>query len=151
MARNLGQTYCDFCNTKDIVLIEKPRPITKEDAGKYFESYEGMIIANAECSSCGTKYLAWIDERTITGSHKDYYNRYIRPRHIIDGELFFDLSFRSSFRDEAGDDDLPTRYYSIKEANIRIEQLEKYLRRWKSAAKMLYSNGKFVKRKNNEA
>ena len=61
MSRNLASTHCDFCGAYP-VLIEDPRPITKEEAGRYFNEYEGMLVANADCPFCWAKYLAWVDE-----------------------------------------------------------------------------------------
>ena len=82
MSRNLGRTDCYFCSGK-IRLEEQGRPITREEAGPYFElrngySYEGMIVARAICEDCEAKYLAWIDQSRCCGYG-------LRQRHYIDG------------------------------------------------------------------
>ena len=105
MSRNLASTHCDFCGAYP-VLIEDPRPITKEEAGRYFNEYEGMLVANADCPFCWAKYLAWVDE---SGRSTESL-RGIRPQvPYSDGVPFFDLSFRSTFNDEPGDEDRPER------------------------------------------
>lgn len=95
MSRNLGQTNCYYC-PGEIKLVESPRTITKEEMGGYSQFTE-MIVANAECATCAAKYLAWIE---IPGD--TYLTR--RPN---DTREFSDLSFRSTFNDEPGEDDLP--------------------------------------------
>jgi len=64
MSRNLGQTNCDFCGGR-VSLDEKPRPITREEAGPYYDThhgygYAGGIFANATCTVCAAPYLAWV-------------------------------------------------------------------------------------------
>lgn len=68
-------------------MIEKPRPATSKDCG---DEYIGMLIAHAECSRCKAKYTAWVERG-----------------HGSDRMIFTDLSFRSTFNDEPGPDDLP--------------------------------------------
>lgn len=88
MSRNLARTDCYFCGGH-VVDVEEPREITAEDCGAYLETYAGMTVANAECRVCGAKYLAWVT--TLFSWHGR------------------DLSFRSTFNDEPGDADMPTR------------------------------------------
>lgn len=98
MSRNLCQTECDFCKG-EVLLEELPRPITKYEAHRYFGEFEGMLVANAKCVDCLAKYLAWVDETTrIKNEWREYYRK---------GDPFHDLSFRSTFNDEPGEDDLP--------------------------------------------
>ncbi len=99
MSRNLADTTCAGCRWGDVRLVETPRPITEAEAGCYFPEYEGMVVANAQCLLCEAKYLAWVDEATKLRRHG--YER--RP---VDGP-FVDLSWRSTFNDEPGADDLP--------------------------------------------
>jgi hypothetical protein len=57
------------------------------------------VVAAATCAKCGAKYLAWVDDRAM--------RRPLGASHRFVGDLFFDLSFRSTFNDEPGPDDLP--------------------------------------------
>lgn len=95
MSRNLGQRDCHFC-PGDIKLLEAPRPIAREDCGVYFKEYDGMMVAKAHCTACLAKYIAWV-------SGGMYSNR---PQ-LEEGQTHHDLSFRSTFNDEPGEDDLP--------------------------------------------
>jgi hypothetical protein len=107
MSRNLSRTDCYFCG--DVPkLVEVPRPITAEEAGVYFAEYEGLLVANAECPRCGAKYLAWVDERGYVRPEL-WCGMLVAPRVPDDDIGFVDLSFRSTFNDEPGDADRPTR------------------------------------------
>lgn len=99
MSRNLSETGCYFCGG-EVRLVEAPRPITREDCGGYFPEYEGMTVAHAECPDCLAKYTAWVDERARVKRHAWY-------RAPSADQPFTDLSFRSSFDDEPGKEDLP--------------------------------------------
>jgi hypothetical protein len=105
MSRNLGETSCVICgaDSEAIVLDEEPRPITQADAGRYFERYyKGqLIVAAAHCARCDAKYLAWIGATPNASADLKHWRRGPDQR-------FVDLSFRSSFNDEPGPDDLPT-------------------------------------------
>lgn len=106
MSRNLCDTDCDQCD--GVVVKTSPnRKATTADVGDYFKDYHGMLVADAECSECGAKYLAWVD---IRGSehHRKYAGHYAYDRYDHDG--FNDLSYRAAFNDEPDDADLPTRY-----------------------------------------
>ena len=98
VSRNIGETACNFCNGR-VETCEAPREITRADAGRYFEEFEGMLVANANCVDCKAKYLAWVDE-----SERKRYPRYIDSRQMGPG-AFHDLSFRSTFNDEPGLED----------------------------------------------
>lgn len=91
MSRNLGYTLCDRCGS-DVRLEETPRYITPEEAGPYFRNYHGMLVANAVCWDCGARYLAWMNYHGLPAPEDG------RP---------VDLSYRSTFNDEPGPDDLP--------------------------------------------
>lgn len=90
MSRNLAMTHCYYCH-EEVKLDEEPRPITKEESGVYYDEYATMPVANATCTICEAKYLAWT--------------------HYPDGQIgegpFVDLSFRSTFNDEPGVPDTP--------------------------------------------
>lgn len=95
MSRNLCKTGCDFCSDTPL-LSEEPREITEQDCGPHmFPEYAGMKVANAECPSCCAKYLAWVTAPRSWGQWR------------LGERAFFDLSFRSTFNDEPGLDDLP--------------------------------------------
>lgn len=115
MSRNLGRTSCRFCGGA-VTLLERPRAITRGDCGIYYDeheghSYQGAIVASAECVDCLAKYLAWVDLTKCVG-----YGRHPYFAPSKDG-AFFDLSFRSTFNDEPGEDDLPL--HEIKVVRLR--------------------------------
>ncbi len=103
MSRNLCQTECGQCGIDAVRLVEDPRLLTEEDAGVYHASYRYLVVANAECALCGAKYLAWVSG-TPGLSHNllDFEGTAPESR-------FRDLSYRSTFNDEAGPDDMPVR------------------------------------------
>lgn len=114
MSRNLGDTSCRICNDA-VRLDEQARPISERDTGAaMFPNYEGLLVANARCRNCDAKYLAWVD----AGSNRRLNQGHWQRRQNDDRE-FVDLSFRSSFNDEPGPDDLPSR-----ETLRRIHQRE---------------------------
>jgi len=100
MSRNLCDTECYFCNGK-VEVTGEVHDATEADVHRYFSEYKGCRFADAECVMCGAKYLAWMDTRA--------HGR----RHGYDGYTFdgtpHDLSFRSTFNDEPGEDDMPVR------------------------------------------
>ncbi len=104
MSRNLATQTCYFCDTYP-VLEEEPRPITKDDAGVYYDDYQGMLVANAHCPQCLAKYLAWVKE----GAHfrEKYGGRESVLADYGDEATHIDLSFRSTFNDEPSEDDIP--------------------------------------------
>lgn len=99
MSRNLLSINCARCGGF-VKPEEDPRPITSEEAGRYYEEYEGMLVANGLCVICGAKYLGWVDETTRTRAF-----RHARKAAVF--EPFIDLSYRSTFNDEPSEDDLP--------------------------------------------
>lgn len=103
MSRNLCQTSCYFCGGV-VTIVEAERALSEKDAGCYFPEFVGMIVANAECFDCEAKYLAWV--RDIPGR-----------RHRA--EPFEDLSFRSTFNDEPGLDDLPRWIVEMRRVRVR--------------------------------
>lgn len=92
MSRNLCRTDCDRCSGP-VNLEEAPRLITREEAGRYFPEYRSMSVANAYCIECGARYLAWVSN--------------IPHRQPDPSKPFHDLSYRSTFNDEALPEDLP--------------------------------------------
>lgn len=87
-----------------MVLEESPRPITRTDCGVYFDEFEGMLVAFAHCYRCEAKYLAWIDGTKRKKSFPSHYPfMYPHPN----AGMAQDLSFRSTFNDEPGPNDLP--------------------------------------------
>ena len=95
MSRNLGRTTCYFCGG-EVVPEQAMRPITMDEARCYFDEYRGMLVANSHCKECLAKYLRWDPERTGIA----------------------DLSFRSTFDDEAGPEDLPV--YEVRRVYERV-------------------------------
>jgi len=111
MSRNLCVTTCVHCgNTPE--LVEIPHVITKEESHVYFEEYEGMIVAKAVCPSCEAEYLAWVDE-----SKRKHYAREKRY------PIIEDLSYYSSFNDEAGDSDYPKYKVQKVVTYIRVSKI----------------------------
>jgi hypothetical protein len=98
VSRNLLRTSCARC--QGVVFLDEPaRPITEEDAGCYFEEYEGMQVAAATCRWCAARYLAWVESSPKLAP---IFRRSAEP-----GLGFFDLSYRSTFNNEASANDLP--------------------------------------------
>lgn len=99
MSRNLGITHCHQCGG-DVALEEEPRPITRDDAGPYFDEYhrKRLIVANASCPDCRAKYLAWVS--SSIGGH-------LSPSDVdwMPGR-FVDLSYRHAFNDEPDREDI---------------------------------------------
>jgi len=112
MSRNLCSQVCVHCE-HPVVLCEKVRPITKGDAGHYFDEFEGVLVANALCPMCDAKYLAWMD----TSAHDRKYG--CRERRSVDG-IPVDLSYRSTFNDEPGDADLPA--YVVEKSTVWVRK-----------------------------
>lgn len=94
MSRNLCEVVCGRCNAEP-TMVEQPREITRVEMGRYADEFRGMIVANAECPRCQARYLAWVDR---IPHRRD-------PYRCEAG--FCDLSYRSTFNDEPGEDDLP--------------------------------------------
>lgn len=94
MSRNLARTNCRTCESA-VRLCGVPY----RSSGVYSG---GMWIADAECEVCGTKYTAWIGPR----DDDLYGSRDVDRRNVRDFG-FYDLSYRSTFNDEPGPEDLP--------------------------------------------
>ena len=112
MSRNLAMTVCDRCHAPSVCLDEEARRITREEAGPYFGQFFGMKVANATCPTCDARYLAWC--------------RYLPHREEWSEEGYVDLSYRSTFNDEAGPDDLPKPKVLV-EMDWAIGVLEQHL------------------------
>jgi hypothetical protein len=93
VSRNLGRTDCYYCQG-EVRPVEEWRPISPTDARGYFDEYQGMPVAAAACVDCEAKYLAW-------GWNPN------RSAYPGDAGEICDLSFRSTFDDEPGREDLP--------------------------------------------
>lgn len=132
MSRNLCETRCCFCGWRP-TLIEQPRPITNDEAGGYFDEFAGMLVANADCEQCGAKYLAWVDERPRKPMRVGG-RLYVFEQHGWELGDFFDLSFRSTFNDEPGDDDMPTRPFG---SEVAAEQAKLVARAETAEAEIL--------------
>lgn len=103
MSRNLMSTSCHECPAGPPALVEAPRPFSVEDSGyDYFVEYRGLIVANAQCEHCGSKYLAWVD---WPGRGGRWGNPVGADGHRA--EPYVDLSYRRSFNDEPSVSDLP--------------------------------------------
>lgn len=112
MSRNLGDTDCAICHDT-VVLCGAPHLITREEAGRYFNEYDGMVVADAACVRCDAKYLAWVKRKQWTRAPDDK-----RP--------FEDLSFRKAFNDEPSPEDLPT---AVMLEMIHVEQTQNHINR----------------------
>lgn len=108
MSRNLGQRNCAFCPSP-VVLKEAERAVTEKDVNGYYTEYEGMLVADAECPACLAKYLAW-----VTGPKGSNWNGFPKE----EGQTHVDLSFRSTFNDEPGEEDLPR--YKVVTKLVRV-------------------------------
>lgn len=95
MSRNLCRTDCVHCKNSDFEL-GKSYPVADDHPYN-----SGMVVSNATCKTCGTKYIAWI------GPTSDGYGARDCDRYLIREHGFYDLSYRSTFDDEPGDDDIP--------------------------------------------
>lgn len=96
MSRNLARTNCRTCDSK-VILCGIP----------YQTDYSGMWVANAKCEVCETKYLAWIGPTNDTYGGRDI------DRMLVRDHGFYDLSYRSTFNDEPGKDDLPSEKVEV--------------------------------------
>ncbi len=110
MSRNSNCTVCLYCGAV-VVPQEEARLITEEEANGYYEQFRDLWVANADCPDCEAKYLAWMSNwpRYEFGHHSHIPRT---PRFISD------LSFRSTFNDEPGEEDLP-KYSIVKETTLR--------------------------------
>lgn len=97
MSRNIGQSHCREC-CGFVFAYENPRPITKKESKGYIQEYRALLVSNAVCVDCGSKYLAWISNE----EWKYWDSTMLDIEHIVR-----DLSYRSTFNDEPGDFDIP--------------------------------------------
>ncbi len=104
MSVNLGRTDCYFCGTYP-VLDEEPRLMTLEDSPCWYDGYPGMIVAKASCPQCCAKYIAWVKDSALF--REKHGGREQKLSDYGEDATHFDLSFRSTFRDEPGRDDIP--------------------------------------------
>lgn len=87
MSRNLAMTVCRQCECQ-VNVTGLPRFVETGDIR--------IVGADAECTVCGARYLAWISGPRSHKSQTDHY-----------GGPFYDLSYRSTINDEPGPDDVP--------------------------------------------
>lgn len=99
MSRNLARTSCRRCDGK--VIVTGPRYVLPND---HF-ACPAMTVADAECQRCRARYTAWIGYTVLTPVGQ-YGSREV-DKELVREHGFFDLSFRSTFNDEPGDDDMP--------------------------------------------
>lgn len=109
MSRNLASQCCYFCglDSEEFTFEEEPRLITKEDAGAYLDEYGKMMVAHVHCPNCKAKYTAW-----CSGGFLDQHDWH------GDGLKIRDMSFRSTWNDEPGEDDMPE--FVIKTINVHM-------------------------------
>lgn len=124
MSRNLASTTCAICigvRSGIVVLEERPRPCTATDLGihaRYLGHFlETLTVANAHCVGCGAKYLAWVGLVSTAGHPAGTLERVAN-----DPREFVDLSFRSTFYDEPGAADLPSRADLADIHNVRRQR-----------------------------
>lgn len=97
MSRNLGRVDCARCEEK-VVLTSGWRVKSDPQPG-----VNGMTVADAECQTCHARYTAWIKP---SPEEYNYGSRQFDLNQVAEYG-FYDLSYRSTFNDEAGPDDLP--------------------------------------------
>lgn len=95
MSRNLGRTNCRQCDGPVGVTGVQYRYETPGPA-------QGMWVADADCQACGARYTAWIGP-TPDGP----YGSRQTDQFLLAAHGFYDLSYRSTFNDEPGPDDVP--------------------------------------------
>lgn len=93
MSRNLCRTNCRTCESSVVIC-----GIPYKGTGHY---KDGLWMADAICTICETKYTAWIGP-----SSESYGGREV-DRNMVREHGFYDLSYRSTFNDEPGKEDLP--------------------------------------------
>lgn len=114
MSRNIGDTKCCLCSGQ-INLTEPTRAFRKEDSPAYWSEYADMIVAHAKCVSCHAQYIAWMGN--IPGQ-PDTRIELKPPVEILD------LSYRSTFNDEAGPEDMPVVTLTDKLRTDMLKQFE---------------------------
>lgn len=138
MSRNLCKKECDYCRL-DEVVITGPIVLFEEyyPESRYRSEYYGMKVAEAACAYCGAKYLAWIEP--AIGGRK--YNCWYEDE--AENRRFYDLSYRSSFNDEPGKDDVPSSYPpSPVELKKRLQQTLEALEPFANFGKAIPDNFK---------
>lgn len=96
MSLNLCKTECDVCGST-VKITGVPYRVEKTDLYQ-----AGRLVADAICTVCGAKYVAWMSARP-----GDVYGSRDSDRRQLMDHGFFDLSYRSTFNDEPGVEDLP--------------------------------------------
>lgn len=106
MSRNLARTTCRTCES-EVKVCGIP----------YKGAENGLWLANAECTACGTKYTAWI------GPTLDGYGSREVDRNLVRDRGFYDLSYRSTFNDEPGEGDVPANVEVFRVVKIGDRQV----------------------------
>jgi hypothetical protein len=118
VSRNLGRSNCRFCSGA-VKCIESPRHVTVDDTStSYFADCDGLIVARAECEDCVGKYLAWLSTPKSWGRYRPEDANVQLDEELV--PIIRDLSFRSTFNDEPGEDDLPLYEIVVKRERIPI-------------------------------
>jgi hypothetical protein len=114
MSVNLCDNKCHICGMPAIKVTGERYQGQQKRKG-----YDNHWFADAECQVCGTKYTAWLSshhDNLIAGVcsarnnpyHADWFAKHDECFGCLSCDAdFFDLSYRSTFNDEPGDEDLP--------------------------------------------
>lgn len=101
MSRNISGTECEQCDVKESVAITGQLFFYEERfqdmPESWMQHFKGTVMADATCQYCDTKYIAWIKPSPNYHGYRETEN----------DRGFYDLSYRSSFNDEPGKDDIP--------------------------------------------
>jgi len=109
MPKNLNATECVHCGN-EVIIEEMPRRLTIREGRHFFNDCEDVLFSDAYCPICLAKYLAWMNGRTKSG-YDLIPEVYGKPA---------DLSYRSTFNDEPGIEDLPKYDVQVIITRIRI-------------------------------
>lgn len=92
MSRNLCRLDCYICQAP-VTMTGTPYRLPDDHI-----HCAGLVVCDAECSACEARYTAWLGGGSAP------------PRDPYRGDAgFYDLSFRSTFNDEPGTEDVPNR------------------------------------------
>lgn len=97
MSRNLCRQTCDVCGSG----VKRTGRIYSLGGG------DGDLVSDASCSVCGAKYTAWVGPHCVKPGIGEPYGSRECDLALVREYGFFDLSYRSTFNDEPGLDDVP--------------------------------------------
>ena len=111
MSRNLARTDCYFCPSKTVKLVGPPTAFADKysELANYHAEYSRLIVSDAECPLCGAQYTAWLNRPSGWPGGAT----------SVDANNYVDLSFRSTFDDEANPPDLPIYWVEQEHNNLR--------------------------------